>query len=72
MTKAQTSISEQANKNKKEVSYDIRVKVCLSIKNISTNLLSKKLDHKMRDYFLIIGKISILPKITAPSSHEYL
>ena len=47
LTKAQTSQSNQANKHRKEVSYDIGDKVWLSTKNISTDRPSKKLDHKM-------------------------
>ncbi len=59
MTKAHTNQSNQANKHWKEVFYDIGDKVWLSTKNISTNQLSKKLDHKIIGPFDVIGKKSI-------------
>ncbi len=59
LTKAQTIQSNQANKHQKEVSYDIEDKVWLSTKNISTDQLSKKLDHKMISLFDVIGKNGI-------------
>ena len=59
MTKAQTGKFNQANKYRKKVSYDIRDKVWLSTKNISTDRPSKKLDHKMIGPFDVIGKKGI-------------
>ncbi len=59
LTKAQISQSNQANKHQKEVSYDIGDKVWLSMKNISTDRPSKKLDHKMIGSFDVIGKKGI-------------
>ena len=68
LTKAQTSQSNQANKHWKEVSYDIGDKVWLSIKNISTDRPSKKLDHKMIGPFDVIGKKSISLELQLPQA----
>ncbi len=68
LTKAQTSQSNQANKYRKEVSYDIGDKVWLSTKNISTYRPSKKLDHKMIGPFDIIGKKSISLELQLPQA----
>ena len=68
MTKAQTSQSNQANKHRKEVSYDIGDKVWLFTKNISTDRPSKKLDHKMIGPFDVIGKKSISLELQLPQA----
>ena len=60
LTKAQTSQSDQANKYRKKVSYDIGNKVWLSTKNIRIDRPFKKLDHKMIGLFEVIGKKGIL------------
>lgn len=54
LTKAQTSQLNQANKHRKEVSYDIGDEVWLFTKNISTNQLSKKIYHKIIGFFEVI------------------
>ena len=59
LTKVQTNQSNQANKHWKEVFYNIGDKTWLSTKNISTDRLSKKLDHKMIGLFEVIRKKSI-------------
>ncbi len=66
--KAQTSLSNQTNKNWKEVSYNIGDKVWLSTKNISTNRPSKKLDHKMMGPYDIIGKKDISLELQLPQA----
>ena len=68
LTKAQTSQSNQANKHRKKVSYDIGDKVWLSTKNISTDRPSKKLDHKMIGPFEVIGKKGISLELQLPQA----
>ena len=68
LTKIQTSQFNQVNKYRKKVSYDIRDKVWLSTKNISTNQLFKKLDHKMIGLFNVIRKKSILLELQFPQA----
>ena len=68
MVKAQISQSNQANKHRKEVSYDIEDKVWLSTKNISTDQPSKKLDHKMIGPFEVIGKKGISLELQLPQA----
>ena len=68
LTKAQTSQSNQANKYWKEISYDIGDKIWLSTKNISTDRLSKKLDHKIIGFFDIIEKKSISLELQLPQA----
>ena len=68
MIKAQTSQSNQANKHRKEVSYDIKDKVWLSTKNISTDQPTKKLDHKMIGLFDVIGKKGISLELQLPQA----
>ena len=63
MIKAQTSQSNQANKNWKKVFHNIKDKVWLSTKNISIDPPLKKLDHKMIGFFKVIGKKNILLKL---------
>ena len=48
------SQTQQINIEKQSF-YNIRDKIWLSTKNINTNQLSKKLDHKIIDPFEIIG-----------------
>lgn len=48
------------NKHSKKVFYNIRDKILLFTKNISTNQLSKKLVHKMISSFKVIRKKNIL------------
>ena len=66
--KAQTNQSNQANKHRKEVSYDIGDKIWLFSKNISTDRLSKKLDYKMIDFFNVIGKKNISLELQLPQA----
>ncbi len=68
LTKAQTSQSNQANKHRKEVSYDIGDKVWLSTKDISTDQPSKKLDHKIIGPFDVIGKKGISLEFQLPQA----
>ena len=66
LTKVQISQSNQANKHWRKVSYDIRDKIWLSIKNISIDQPLKKLDYKMIDPFKVIKKKDILLKLQLP------
>ena len=70
LIKTQTSQFSQANKNRKKIFYNIRNKVWLSIKNISTDQLSQKLDHKMIGPFEVIGKKGILLELQLPQAMQ--
>ena len=66
--KAQISQSNPANKYRKKIFYDIGDKIWLSTKNISTDLPSKKLNHKMIGSFEVIGKKRILLELKLPQA----
>ena len=51
---SQDRMSEFADKKRKDISYKIEDKIFLSMKNIETMRLSKKLDYKMIESFKII------------------
>ena len=63
LTKTRTNQSNQANKHRKKVVYNIGDKVWLSMKNISNDQLSKKLDHNMISPFHVIEKKDISLKL---------
>ena len=65
---AQESQSKQANKHRKDISYAVGDKVWLSIKNITTDQPSKKLDHKMLSSFEVIGNKRVSVKLQLPQS----
>ena len=68
LTKTQTSQSDQANKHRKKVSYDIEDKVWLSTKNIKIDRPSKKLDYKMIGLFKVVGKKGISLELQLPQA----
>ena len=63
LTKTQICQSNQVNKHKKKLFYDIGDKVWLFTKNINTDQSSKKLNHKMIGSFKVIKKKNILLKL---------
>ena len=56
---AQKSQSKQADKYQKDITYTVRDKVWLSTRNLTTDRLSKKLDHKILGPFKVIGNKNV-------------
>lgn len=56
MTKLQISKSHQVDKYQKEIFYNIRDKIQLSTKNMSTNQPLKKRDDKIINIFEVMKK----------------
>ena len=65
---AQEIHSKQADKHRKDISYNVGDKVWLSTRNITTDRPSKKLDHKMLGPFEVIGNKGISVDLQLPQS----
>ena len=63
---AQKRMTDQANKSRKDVSYDIGDKVFLSAKNIRTERPSQKLDHKMLGPFPVVSHVGRAYRLELP------
>lgn len=57
---------KQIDKYCKDILYDIGDKIWLSIRNIITNQLFKKLDYKMLGFFEIIRNKKVFIKLQLP------
>ena len=66
----QESQSKQADTHWKDIIYAVRDKVWLSIRNITTDRPSKKLDHKMLGLFEVIGNKEVSIELQLPQSME--
>ena len=55
--------SKQVDKHRKDISYNVRNKAWLSTRNITTDRLSKKLDHKKLGLFEVIGNKGVSVKL---------
>lgn len=66
--KAQEAMSKQANKRRKEVSYEVGDKAFLSSRNITTDRPSKKLEDKMLGPFEVTEKVGTSYKLQIPHS----
>ena len=65
---AQTRMTEQANRHRKDVTYEVGDQVFLSTKNIKTTRPSKKLDFKMIGPFEVVEKVGHSYKLDLPKS----
>ena len=65
---AQARMIKQANKKRKDVSYNIGDRVFLSTKNIKTTRPSKKLDYKMIGPYRISERVGCSYKLELPQS----
>ena len=68
MAVVQKSQLKQADKHRTDISYTVRDKVWLSIRNITMDQLSKKLDHKMLGPFKVIRNKGVLVELQPPQS----
>ena len=67
-TLSRRRMTEQANRQRSEVAYEVRDLVFLSSKNITTARPSKKLDDKMLGLFKITAKIGSSYRLELPAS----
>ena len=63
---AQERMTNQANKSRKDIDYQLGNQVFLSAKNIRTERPSQKLDHKMLGPFPIVAKVGYAYRLELP------
>ena len=63
---------KQVNKHRKKIKYQINNSVKLSLKNIKTTKLLKKLNDRILNSFKIIEKVSVFYRLKLfPSIHQH-
>ncbi len=63
LIKSRKQIMKQVNKHKKEVNYELELKIFLNEKNIVTTKSFKKLNDKMLESFINLGPVDSLYKL---------